>query len=448
MKSLHSWVSLVLAVGFSLLYLGGLNTVPFHPDERSWIYMSQDFDALVVRHALNEFRWTPDGPPDGPITPQIEYRLLNAPLPKYLIGLGRWLAGQASVETSLDWDWQLTWDENAQAGHVPARELLSASRAPGALLAALSTVLMFWIGRNVRNTHVGLAAALFSGFNALNLLHGRRAMAEGAAMFFSLLAVWACLPLLRDSHRRPEAGETSKRFIRLALAGVALGLALASKQTNLALVPVALFASLNRSKRATAQAWLIILISSGLTFGLLNPIVYRDPLGVARAMLAARTELAQRQVADAERLFPGLVAPTPIARLQASLLQLYLQPLAYGDLPIYTEALQPQITIYELNPLHTFTRSLGVGAVLLGLTLIGIMLSGWRLWQTRALNTEALLWVWGAATLGLTLLAIPLNWQRYFLPLAPVAGLFSALGLAALAAPIWRLYELRHHHQR
>jgi 4-amino-4-deoxy-L-arabinose transferase-like glycosyltransferase len=354
----------------------------------------------------------------------------------------------------------MTWEENVQAGHWPAPELLIASRAPGALLAALSAVLMFWIGREVRGAGVGLAAALLSGFNALNLLHGRRAMAEGAALFFSLLAVWVLLRLrqttvLPKPRLQPETRQPANALISLwtmfgpsVFAGVTLGLAMASKQTNLALLPVALLAGLNRSWRAASRAWLVSLVSGALTFWLLNPILYRDPVGVARAMIEARADLAQRQVADAERLFPGLATPTPLARLRAALLQVYLQPLAFWDIPIYTEALQPQVTAYQTNPLHTLTRQPAVGALLLGLTLIGIMFSARRLWRTRAVNAESLSWAWGAATLGLTLLAIPLDWQRYFLPLAPLAGLFSALGLEALAPLVWRLYEIRHHHQR
>lgn len=439
-SSAPTGISLALALGFSALYLTGLAAVPFHPDESTQIFMSRDFARLFLQHDLTAFVWRPG----EPISSEVGYRLLDAPLPKYLIGFGGWLAGYTLDDLNPDWDWRMTWEENLQAKHLPNPGLLLASRMPSALLTALSTVLMFWIGRAVRHTGVGLAAALLFGFNALTLLHGRRAMAEGVAMFFALLAVWACLQLLPTSDKQQTTRPSGQRVAGLLVAGLALGLAFASKQTNLALVPVALFVSLNRSARTTLQAWLIIFVSSGLTFGLLNPILYRDPMGVARAMLAARTDLAQRQVAD----FPGLTTPTPPARLQAALLQVYWQPLAYSDLPIYTEALQPQITAYESNPLPTFTRSLGVGAVLLGLTLIGIMVSGWRVWQTRPKNAETALWVWGAATLGLTLLVIPLNWQRYFLPLLPLAGLFSALGLAPLAELVRRLYELRHHHQR
>ena len=46
-------------------------------------------------------------------------------------------------------------------------------------------------------------------------------------------------------------------------------------------------------------------------------------------------------------------------------------------------------------------------------------------------RTLALLWAWTALTVsGLALIAIP--WQRYYLPLAPIACLWAAYGLSRL----------------
>ncbi len=420
MKLRSGLVSLALAAGFVTLYLSDLSSVPFHPDESSWVFMSRDFDALFLRGDLPEFAWQPDQDK----TLQVEYRLLNAPLPKYLIGLGWWLAGFRAADLNEDWNWYVGWDENVQQEHIPAAELLWASRAPGAVLAALAAVMMYWIGRDTRGNAVGLLAALFSGLHALHLLHDRRAMAEGAAQFFAVLAVWVCLKFRARADRPGWLG---------AAAGVAVGLAVASKQTNLALLPVAMLAAVTPSWRATGRTWGLILAGSALTFWALNPILYRDPLGGAQAMISTRAEMAQRQ---AQVLPTAMLTPDPLARLQATLLELYLRPLAFDDVPVYAEPLRPQVTAYQAGLVQRLTGQPAVGVALLALTLAGIMFGGLRLWRTRALNAEAVSWAWGGAALGLTLLAIPFAWQRYFLPLLPPACLYAAFGLEAIAAPL------------
>ena len=445
MKHLPWLVSVALAAGFLALYLSDLSTVPFHPDESTWIYMSQDFATLVVQHDPGALAWALGQPQSL----EVQYRLLNAPLPKYLIGLSGWLSGYSAADLNADWVWAQMWNENVAAGHLPRPGLLLAGRLPGTVLSALSTALIFWIGYEAGGLGVGVMAALLLGFNPLVLLHGRRAMAEGVALFFSLLAVWGTLRLVKR-----QAADSIRRHLRGLLpslgVGFLLGLAASSKQSAAALLPAALlavalpilrlsdFASLKLRLQRLALTWFALVLGCGLTFWALNPILYRQPLAVAKAMLEARAELAQRQTNDNRALFPESVTPDVVSRLRAAVLEVYLRPPAVWDLPVYLDQLAPQAEAYFAQPLIRLERMPLLGALLAGLGLAGAAFSVLRLWRERlsaATLGEQTVWWWTLSMSGLILLTTPFEWQRYFMPLVPLASLFATWGLAALARP-------------
>ena len=100
-----------IALGFLALYLSSLGSVPFHPDESTQIYMSRDFDVAVLERNPAALAWTAG----QPLTPEMRLRLLDAPMTKYLIGIGRWLRGFTPADSNVDWVWGATWDENRAA---------------------------------------------------------------------------------------------------------------------------------------------------------------------------------------------------------------------------------------------------------------------------------------------------------------------------------------------
>ena len=81
-------LSLVTLVLYSLFLLWGVQKVPFHPDESSLLYQSRDLEAYL--HGPRALAWDASKLDDAD---QV-YRLLNAPLTKYLLGLSRQLIGK------------------------------------------------------------------------------------------------------------------------------------------------------------------------------------------------------------------------------------------------------------------------------------------------------------------------------------------------------------------
>lgn len=440
---------LAVAMGVLALYLGGLAQVPFHPDESTYLFMSRDFATVFLQRDPAALAWSPD----QALAAQTRYRLLDAPLPRYLIGLGWWSQGFAAADLNQDWVWDQSWQANQVAGRLPAPELLWAARLPTAALGALAAALIYPFGAALGGPAVGLGAALLLGLNPLMLLHARRAMAEGPLLFTSILTVLGGLGLAWavDGCVTPKA----RRLAAVSAAtGSLIGLAACSKHSGAVLAAAVLAAAglavwqkpwtLGQRLGALAVTGLALAAGAIVVFAALNPVLWRDPAGAVRQMLALRADLVQHQTQQLGQLAPALSLPAPADRLRAAVMELFLMPPAVWDVAAanHLSLLQPQADAYFAAPLHR--TSLPLGAALAGLTTAGAAFSALRLARDRLGPTtrpEQVLWSWTLVTLAFTLVALPFDWQRYFLPLLPPACLFAARGAQALAAPLLRRFH-------
>ncbi len=120
--------ALILAAGVSAcayLYflLATVPSVPFHPDEGTYIYMSRDLDRILSLGPLSVC-WSVEKKSD----PLQTERERDCPLARYAIGLARGAAGLPV--TASNWDWSADWDQNLRQGAVPPDSLLAAARIP------------------------------------------------------------------------------------------------------------------------------------------------------------------------------------------------------------------------------------------------------------------------------------------------------------------------------
>ena len=429
---------LLLIALLSAFALWGAARVPFHPDESTQLFTSADFDLLLTHpRALG---WQPGRDEDL----RQRYRLLDAPLTRYLLGLGRTLAGQPPLPA--DWDWGKTWTENAAAGALPSPELLRAGRMAVTALLPLTLWLFYLTGYALGGRRVGLAGVLLLGLHPLVLLHARRAMAEGALLFGVTFTLWALLAA--PSRRRP------------GWLGLALGLAVNAKQSALALVPLAggtvdcgrwtvdegrgtvdggrwtrddgLRSTVYRLPSVVSRLLSPLLILLTLT-ALLNPVFWPHPVLAIRSAIHLRADLAARQAADTARLAPETLLDTPAKRLIALVGNLYLTPPRFAEVGNYTAETAAAEAAYLANPLHDWGRGLYGGALFLALTLLGMGRGVREIWKGRTAFGEAqaarkVACLLGATALqgGALLLMIPLPWQRYVIPLLPMVVLWQA----------------------
>ena len=421
-------VAWLVFAGYAML---GVPTVPFHPDESTYLYMSRDFDLLFRQGNPAAVTWRAAQQPAD----VIRYRLLDGPLTHYLPGAGRLLGGY-SQPLPRDWDWSGTWAANLAIGTVPDSGLLNAARWPAAALTALSLLPLYGIGAQLGGMPTGLAAAALYGLSGLVLLHGRRGMAEGPLLFFSLATIW----LLVHWRRRP------------IMLGATAALAVAAKLTAVFILPVVVAALLWQPSaegdppgwRDRLQAMAMWAVSFAGVSWLLTPPLWAQPVAGLAAMLGARGQLLANQADTLARADPGQMLGAIPDRLFAMLYHVYFAPPAFWDVSNYAAQTRPAELAYLAVPLQAgwHTTSLAVnlvaGSLVLALSLAGVAFGG--LAMVRRPNERRnpgliVLVAWSACTV-VGLLSINIDWQRYYLPLVPIVCLWAAYGLVSICRPL------------
>lgn len=392
-------------------YLWGVSRVPFHPDESTQLFMSADFDRLLADPT--SMAWEPDA------TSTISrYRSLDAPLTRYLLGMGRTLFSLSALST--DWNWSLDWNENIRYGAHPDEELLSVGRLTIACLFPITLILLYLTGTSINGRFTGIIMVLVIGVNAVVLLHTRRAMAEGALLFGVAFTLYAFI----SADKRP------------ALTGLAIALAFNAKQSAIALLPVGLLAVCwiperipRKSSRITFNISLY-LATFIITTALLNPILWRHPLLAARATIEERQDFLVSQIEDVNILAPGQLLETPVERTAILLAQLFLTPPMFSEVGNYQAETSQAEVLYLDTPGHMLGRNLIGGGLLLGLALIGIFAAVRGSISGTALKRRILLLFMLAslAQVGAIIWLVPLPWQRYYIPVFPFYSLFVGLG--------------------
>ncbi len=408
-------ISTVAFLLFALLVgaaaLAGVHTVPFHPDESTFLYLSGDFN-LLWQNPLS-MAWQPSSNDARQL-----YRTLDAPMGRYLVGFGRWAAGLPPL--TVDWDWSQTWEENNLAGALPPANLLTAGRVVMTALLPFSLLFLFLSARKVANERTAWIAAFLLASNALVLLHGRRAVSEGAVIFTASLAMWSILAA-------PE---------KPWLIAVSTGLAFCAKYSLGAVAPVGLLATLwqpgKPKKVLIRQACLFIAVFLGIVI-VLNPFLWAHPLQAVQAAVANRADLAARQVADR----PEQALNSPGLRLLSLVGSLYLTPPIFAETGNYALETGASESSYLANPLNNLFRSLSAGAFLLLLGMFGFYCAARCAVKDPSRSRQV--WLLLALTIsqGLALLAlVPLPFQRYYLPLVPLTCLWSAWGLERILTEV------------
>jgi 4-amino-4-deoxy-L-arabinose transferase-like glycosyltransferase len=428
---------LIVGVACAWLYLAGLADVPFHPDEASWIYMSGDVDALA-REGPSPLVWKRS---EG-MTTDVYMRLLNAPIAKYAIGAGRWLTGH-STDRNTDWQWWASWDENAAAGAVPPTAVLLVGRRTVALAAVLSLALLFQLTRSMYGVTAAIGATALLATHPLVMLHARRAMAEGIAQLFTVTAVVAMVRFARTADR----SEGRNAVLRTAIvAGVAIGVAVASKQSAAALAAVA-FATVVLVARSSHKEWrgrvgigvealAALTIAAGLTYFVLNPVLYEQPYRAGRAMISRRMEFARNQARGTEAITPRAVMPTVPSRLSAAWRQVCWNAPSFSEWPNYDDRIAPAVAAYEHTPMARVWNSTGVRVLFLLLSGVGIAGAAADVGRDRVgrrSRPQQIILVWLIAEIAFVATVFTLDWQRYFLPLLPPVCVLAGFGITKLS---------------
>jgi 4-amino-4-deoxy-L-arabinose transferase-like glycosyltransferase len=427
----HILLDLLYLSILAIFVLIGTPIASFHGDEPMQIYMSGDYEIALVQG--NPSALTTSPPYFIDTDPQL--RILNGTVNRYAIGFARAIAGIGvdQLPPRPGWDWGLSYDDNVNTGHRPSEPLMLAGRLPSSLLLAASVFVMFALARQFGNRPLAYMVTALYTLNPVILLNGRRAMQEGSLLFFGLLTILIAAMLAR----RSANGKSAPFFLWI---GLILGgtLTLASKHNGVVFVAGALgwvlVGELTHFRLREFALTAAKLICSGvLIVGLflaLSPALWNDPVARFNDLLVVRAELLDIQI-TAEPLAPM----TFEQRVLNIITQPFLTPLAHYEVALWADyaPITAEIARYMGSPFSgiQFGQWLGLAlTILAGLGIIALFMPSLRPNREWASSWGVLVWL---VVTCVSLLANPLPWQRYYLPLIPIASLLGGIGLMALA---------------
>jgi 4-amino-4-deoxy-L-arabinose transferase-like glycosyltransferase len=415
------------AVLYLFFLLATLRSVPFHPDEATYIYMSRDWGRIFTHGPLS-ICWTGAGDSD----PLQTERERDCPLTRYAIAAG----GRPAVVSN--WDWSASWYQNLARGAVPSDYMLFLARIPQALFLFFTVLLMARIGWGLGGGMGAITAAVLFGLNSQILLHGRRAMSEAALLFGMVLVIAVLMEQKREWSR-------GIRMIGLPLlAGAALALAALAKYSGLLIAPVALAgmfvytgesAPMKIFLRGIARCGVLILGFLAVFF-VSNPVFWCDPAGTLSAVVAERSRLMADQVQALRSAAPMAVLDSIPIRLLAPFYEWFVAPPAVWEIPNYAANTSAAELAYFAQPLHSLTMG-GVGSGLAA--VLGLFGLGWAAAKgmRKSIDPGQLIAVFWFLTVFLgILIGVPILWQRYYLPLIPAGAALSAGAVGSILTRI------------
>jgi len=399
----------IFSIFWMLFYFKNLFYIPFHPDESTQIFMSKDVELIINDTSELYFQ------EDAQDSDEQNYRLLDAPLPKYFIGIFRIIFKLEPIH--FDWNWSKSWTENQNA--IPINQLLLISRLSAAIFFPFSIILFALILKEIFRSDILLiifSLILFAS-NSLLLLHTRRAMAESSMIFFLIISLFALCKI-------------PKKW--LFLASVPISFAINAKQILIFLIPLAIilfiFIFRKQLKLLTLQLTLFIVILFGI-FLILNPITWKAPVKVVKQMINQRAELSQNQASAIESVSPEFLTNSVTKRLTAFIAQIFILQPSSQEISNYQEYLNRSILDYFKNPLHRgLIRNLPGGIIYLLLFIFGFYKSFFLLPAKFKY-----IFIGGFLLFSLEILfSLAIPFQRYYLPAIPFTIIFAMIGLGQI----------------
>jgi 4-amino-4-deoxy-L-arabinose transferase-like glycosyltransferase len=383
---------------------------PIHVDE-AWMlnrgFMVGPLYGAYLRTGVAGPEW------DSPL-----WQPRKPPLGNVIIATGLWLGRIAPPERPYRYDWRHDYEWNVEHRddvRLPPAAALHAGRSLVPWFAAAATAAVFLLTASAAGTSAGLIAAAIFEWNPVVRLHGSRALSDMVMMGFALWALWYLVRAVA-----PVWEGTPGRLLRRAFVfGLLTGLAAATKQNGsiVGCAGVVAFAvwGLDSAPRlglraALARAALATMAVAAGAFGvfvLVNPQLHRGPIGGSVAQVEAWDE----KFREHRGRRPEQALTTVGARARA--VGQVLWGHSHGTLPV------PHVT-----GLLTL-----VGAVLLAVAPAS---------RPRWRAPPRILLLWCAVTTAIVAAWVPLDWDRYFLPVIAVAAVLA--GSVALLVPLLRAW--------
>lgn len=271
-----------------------------------------------------------------------------------------------------------------------------------------SFCVLFWLCTQTKDWLWGVLAVTLVGSNILLKESLVTAMGDGPLIFFSLLYVWCAAQLFATTSSR------RLRRVMFCCAALSAGLATATKLNGVINVFHFWLMAFIFFRHDLARALRYVGLFIGgvfLTFFILNPFIWTNPIQNLAVMIVTRQVAIERQ----QVLYPGALT-TVGDRLATT----------------YARTLAPQGLYANLANLPA---ALPLGLLLF---LSGVFLLGKEVRSPTGSPQLTVFWGWILGWLVVTSVLIPLDWDRYYLPVVISISCIQSYALADLLPKVSR----------
>jgi hypothetical protein len=201
------------------------------------------------------------------------------------------------------------------------------------------------------------------------------------------------------------------------------------------LAPVALLSVLyvptkTKPKRQFLNV-LVFLLIFFLTYLIFNPLLWTNPIQAVQAQWTERRQFLQGMKDEFMELAPNQVLDDPMERIGVMAAHLFISEPQFAEVGNYLEATSASEKLYLASPLSTLFRGFFWGVFFLIAMILGtaFWLLDFRKYQWETKRKTVLLSLSSFVLFLALLWAIPLPFQRYYIPLVPFICLWIALGI-------------------
>jgi len=401
----------------------------FHGDENYWLRNTRYFKLFYMDKAIDSEEWKQFDAYDQP------------PVGKYIIGLALLLTGQGDKIRDLQkmtrWDFA-KYDWNFSHGAVPPEKLLNIARFTMALLGAFTCLLIYYIGRKSLSVKAGVIASLLLAYNPVMLAWSRRAMTDAPILFFladNILLMMFFYESFLKQRMRATFALTVFIGINGALAtGTKLngGLTAITFASFCVLIVITEIIQYKKSGRSGADKFkmaknikiivISLLISAFIAifvFVGMNPHLYNQPYKKTVDMVKHRILVTQNQQRDNSEL-----ALTSLSEKFISVIKRTMFPGNYAVLG------------------NIFKIPLDLALFIFGLIIVVYAEIEYFI-KNNKLSLKSIIILWFFVTFIGMGIWLPLDWDRYYLPIIMCVAVITGYGLSEIIGKFFRFLLLR-----
>ena len=395
-------------------FMSRLDSQSFHGDENYWLRSSKYFKLFFLDLDTRSREWG-------------EYFAYDSmPVGRYIIGFVLSISGHKDKFKELgemkEWDFSRDYRWNAAAGATPPKGVLYPARLAMAIFGCISCMLVYWLGKIALGLRFGVIATLLLAYNPLMLTCSRRAMVDAPLLCF----LTANIVLMMFFYQYLQQKSLRRTFIFAAAIGVNIALAAGTKfngcLTGVIFLAFCMLALILRFKRRHVsprlkdgeEPWIIaasLIIAATLcilVFVGMNPYLYHQPLAGTFNMVKLKLVQSHSQ----QNWFSGAALPS----LSQKIAFVFRRTLFPGDYVALGNIFKfPLVFILFIS----------------GLTML-LSAEVKYIRNHRRASLRSIILIWVAVTFGGTTTWIPLDWDRYYLPLVFCVVVISGYSISRI----------------